>query len=356
MMSKISGAAALAGIVSLLGLALPAAGQLAPDDPASYFAAMPLHESATPIRMLLDEIHETCTKIDQACPAGAEILESLFRGAYRDDLPDFIVDLRRDEEGGRLRARQPVLIFDRRNTPYLFGVEAVWVLVVSEAEVPIEARLTTIRHKEVNPFTGMMGVVGVSAGEAVESAESSIERNTLRWRRLNSSPDEEPLFIGSARLPIETGVVARITLIPEDYDAVAFQSITAHLSNSRSSAAAFAGALGITLDTKDTLLESEGDPAFNGYVFAKFFLPGRRPRLEVSPNRRSVYRPSIALLVGTNLTNDAFQEIVAGVSFGHLVGKSGLVVAGNWVRSFEAMSDESGERRWKLLIGVDFTF
>jgi hypothetical protein len=353
---RISGAAACAGIVAFLGLSLPAAGQLEPDDPASYFAAMPLHESATPVRMLLDEIEQTCTKIDTACPAGAELLESLFRGAYRDDLPDFIVDLRRDEEGGRLRARQPVLIFNRRNTPYLFGVEAVWVLVVSEAEVPIEARLTTIRHKEVNPFTGMMSVVGMSAGEAVQSAESSIESNSLRWRRLNSAPDEEPLYLGSARLPIATGVIARITLIPEDYDAVAFQSITAHLSNSRSSGTAFAGALGITLDTKGTLLETEGDPAFNGYVFAKFFFPGKRPRLEVSPNRRSVYRPSIAFLVGTNLTNNAFQEVVAGVSFGHLVGKSGLVVAGNWVRSAEVAPDNDGDRRWKLLLGVDFTF
>ena len=342
--------------VGLVLSAPQARAQLDPDDPASYFAAMPLHESATPIRQLLDEIGRSCTKVDGVCPAGAELLETLFRGSYRDNLPDFIVDLRRDEEGGRLRSRQPVLIFDRRNTPYLYGVEAIWILVVSEEEVPLEARLTTIQRREVNPFSGMLGVVGVSAGQETQETESSVDSNELRWRRLNSSDDEEPLFIGSTRLPIDNDVVARITLIPKEYDGVAFQSITAHLSNSRSSAAAFGAALGVTMDTEGTLLAKDGDPNFNGYVFAKFFMPGRRPRLQVAPDSRRLYRPSLALVAGTNVTNDSFQEIVAGISFGHLIGKSGLLVAGNWVRTLDSDTADSGDRKWKLLVGIDFTF
>jgi len=336
----------------------PAAdAQLDPESPSSYFAAMPLHESAVPIRMLLDEIDRTCTKIDGACPAGAELLETLFLGSYRDHLPDLIVHLRKDEDGGRLRARQPVLIFNRLNTPYLYGVEAVWVLVVSEEEVPMEARLTTIVEREVNPFTGVLGVVGVAgAGDMTPESESSVKNQELRWRQLSTAADEEPLFIGSTRLSIDHGVVARITLIPKSYDSVAFQSITAHLSNSRSSAAAFGAALGITMDTEGTLLAKDGNPNFNGYVLAKFFLPGRRPRIQVSPASRRLYRPSVAIVAGTNVTNDSFQEIVVGVSFGHLIGKSGLVIAGNWVRTLDGEIVDSGDRKWKLLVGVDFTF
>ena len=307
-------------------------------------------------RSLLDEVEQTCTKIDRVCQAGARLLETLFRGSYRDNLPDLIVYLRKDENGDRLRARQPFLIFNRRNTPYLHGVEHLWVLVVSEEEVPIAARLTTIRERVANPMTGLFGVVGVSEGQSTPETETSETSQDLRWRRLNVADDEIPLFIGSTRLAIDNDVVARVTLIPKEYDRVHFQSITAHLSNSRLSPAAFGAALGVTLDTEGTLLAKDGDPNFNGYVFGKFYLPGRQPRLQVSPASRRLYSRSLALVAGTNVTNDSFQEIVVGLSFGHLIGKSGLVVAGNWVRTLEGETVDSGDRKWKLLVGVDFTF
>ena len=157
--------------------------------------------------------------------------------------------------------------------------------------------------------------------------------------------------MGGTKLPIGSEIIARLTLIPEKLDKVEFQSITAHISNTNSTPGAFSVGLGTTFDTADTVLAEEGDPAFNGYMLAKFFLPGRRPRLEVAPDRKTLYRSSLSVVFGTNITNDAFSEVVLGLSWGHLIGKSGVFVAGNLVKAAG-----NGDREVRGLAGVDFTF
>ncbi len=323
---------------------------LDPDAPTSYFDVMPVHSSSQAVRKLLDEIDAECTKVNGTCNPGVALLQTLFGGSYRDELPDFVVQLV-GEESERLRARQPVLLFDRRNTPYLLGVQHITVLVFSERPVPMAARLTTIQEQQVNPFSGLLGVVGFSTVEPTSEAETEEAKAGLRWRRLSEDGDPQPLFLGSARLAIRSDIVARLTLIPEEISQVAFQSITAHLSNSRSTSTAFAASLAATFDTEDTqLAEENSDPAFNGYVLAKFYLPGRRPLLEVKPGRDSLYRRSVAVVFGTNVTNEAFSEIVVGLSFGHLIGKAGVLLATNWVEGAD------GDREAKVMAGIDFTF
>lgn len=335
-----------------------AAGQkpLDPKDPASYFAAMPVQPSDAPIRSLLDRLGAECTRIEQRCPAGVELLYTLFQGGYRDDLPDFVVQL--VEEDGRLHARQPVLLFNRRNTPYLEGAEHLWVLIFSARPAPLEARLTIIQEREGNPFAGVLGLFGVSAGDATSDAVTEDRKAAIRWSPLSESRAKDSLWLGTARVPVPNGVVCRLTLLPgacpegESCPALAFQAITGHVSNSRSSAAAFSVALGTTFDTEDTAVGAENaSPHFNGYALAKFYLPGMRPRRQVAPHKRALFRRSAAIVFGTNVTNDPFEEIVLGFSLGHILGKAGLVVAGNAIEGAER-----SQRKWKLLVGVDFTF
>ncbi len=354
-LSRPSFAALLAAGLILAALTTPVVAEdprsgLDPDKPSSYFDAMPIQSRSTPVRELLDEIDETCTRIKASCEAGARLLELMFRGSYRDELPDFLVRLHGDE-GERLSPGQPVLIFNRKNTPYLLGVQHLTVLVFSERPVDMRARLTTIREKQVNPFSGLLGVVGIDAGETSPTVDTEEEDRELRWSLLSSDQDPEPLYVGRARLPIRADIIARLTLIPKELKDVTFQSITGHLSNSRPSGAAFAVALGATFGVDDTRLgEETSDPAFNGYVMAKFYLPGRRPLIEVKPGKRSFYRRSTAVVFGTNVVSDTFEEIVLGLSFGHLVGKTGLLLAANWVTGLD------GEREAKILAGLDVTF
>ncbi len=325
--------------------------KLDPQSPASYFDAMPIHQDDTPVRRLLARAEAECTRIEEVCEPGEELLRTLFQGSYRDDLPDFIVRLRKAEDG-TLEVGQPLLIFDRRNTPYLLGVEHLWVLVVSDEKVEMNAQLTTIQEKEVNPFAGMIGLFGVDAGSTAPTSQSSAEEKTLSWRRLAGAEDDNPLYIGSTRLPIAADIVSRLTLSPASGSPVNFQSITAHLSNSRASSTAFSVGLGATFGVDDTALgETSSDPHFNAYALAKFYFPGQRPRLDVSPGRKSRFRRSWGLVFGTNMTDDPFDQLVLGISIGHVVGKAGLVFAANAIEGLDG-----GDREVRALFGVDFTF
>lgn len=325
--------------------------KLDPTSVSSYFDAMPVHQDDAPVRELLERAERECRTIEEVCPPGEQLLRVLFRGSYRDDLPDFVVPIRRLDDG-LLHAGQPLLLFDRRNTPYLLGVEHLWVLVVSDEPVEMTAQLTTIREREVNPFAGMIDLFGVAAGPAAPTSETEAKEKPLAWRRLAGREDEHPLYIGAARLPIATDIVSRVTLIPADTSQLDFQSITGHLSNSRSSAAAFSIGLGATFGVDDTALGlTGGDPSFNAYALAKFYFPKSTPRLDVAPARRSRYRRSIGVVFGTNVTDDPFGEIVLGLSIGHLIGKAGLLVAANAIEGLDG-----GDREIRTLIGVDFTF
>lgn len=337
---------------SLSGQEAPVRRDLDPHAVSTYFDTMSVPQDPNVVRAMLDEIDEVCTqRIRSRCRPGVDLLLRFFGGSYRDDLPDFIVHLEGDD-GERLRANQPVLLFNRRNTPYLQGVQHIYLLIFSDREVPLSARLTTIQEKEANPFAGVLSVAGLgdagATAPSISAEDASIE---VSWTRLGNPEVSDPIYLGLGRLPIRSDVVARLTLIPDDYEQVSFQAVTAHLSNSHSGATAFAGGLAATFDIDDTLLAEEtSDPAFNGYVLAKFYLPGQRPLLDVRPNKRSLYQRSTAFVFGTNVTNDAFSELVIGLSFGHLWGKAGIVVAANWV------STDDGDREAKGMLGVDFTF
>jgi hypothetical protein len=129
--------------LAAVALGVGAQSALDPRDPASYFAAMPVQNDAERVHELLAEMHSVCKVADDACEPGARLLEVLFQGSYRDELPDFIVELYRDPATGHLDVRQPQLIFDRKSTPLLSGAEHLYVLVFSPVRVAMRARLTT---------------------------------------------------------------------------------------------------------------------------------------------------------------------------------------------------------------------
>ena len=104
---------------------------------------------------------------------------------------------------------------------------------------------------------------------------------------------------------------------------------------------------------------ASGSLHVNGYALAKVYL--LRPRLKVGPRKHTQYRYSIALVAGTNVGDGTFDELIGGISVGHLIGKLGLTVAVNGVKPKEAMDGaESGGdgrgRRARLFVGLDYTF
>src|SRR5688500_4721095 len=82
---------------------------------------------------------ESCTAIDEKCPAGRDLLVALFGSNHSRGLPNFIVYLDQSAGAGTLKSHPPRLMWNDKNTPHLYGVRDLFTLVVSEHKACIDA-------------------------------------------------------------------------------------------------------------------------------------------------------------------------------------------------------------------------
>ena len=100
---------------------------------------------------------------------------------------------------------------------------------------------------------------------------------------------------------------------------------------------------------------------FGAYVFAKMYCPfplfgSGRPRLRIGSDGLlgKGYRPSFAIVVGTNLsTSSPFNDFNLGVAIGHLIGRVGLVAGHQWIG---AHADLLPKTQTAWFCAVDYTF
>lgn len=87
------------------------------------------------------------------------------------------------------------------------GVQHIYLLIFSDREVSLSARLT-------------------APAPSISAEDASIE---VSWTRLGNPEVSDPIYLGLGRLPIRSDVVACLTLIPDDYELVSFQAVTAQI-------------------------------------------------------------------------------------------------------------------------------
>jgi hypothetical protein len=132
-----------------------------------------------------------------------------------------------------------------------------------------------------------------------------------------------------------------------------FLAANAFFSNSSDSQVTLALALGATFNAKGTKVASGGsDVAYNGYALVKFYPERYRPRLHAGPSEFGA-RQSWGLVVGTNILNNAFDELLLGVSRGHIWGNVGITVG---VNSIEGKDNTDQKRKERLFLGLDYSF
>jgi len=335
------------------------------------------------------EFDGPCAEIGEPCKPANEALQKLFEGTFRQTLPDVLVYIERQEDGS-LRTYHPVLLWKGRNTPYVFGARHLFVLVVSDKKLALDAKFTTVTEKTTNPLAGILTLLKFTTAEP-KGKEPKSDTAHMSWTPLGKRHDDP--FVGWARLDMEVDSVNRLTLVgrseavtrtvtiedgadsvklerkvegpeplpPRKGDTIPFRDLTAHVSNSRSTHAGFGVALGATLDVGDTALgEDSGDVHQNAYALAKLYV--LRPRLKVGPRKRSLYRPSIGVVVGTDISTEPFKELVGGIAVGHVIGKLGIMVGVNLVKPQSAPDDMSDgadpdrRRNRKLFLGVEYSF
>jgi hypothetical protein len=187
-----------------------------------------------------------------------------------------------------------------------------------------------------------------------------------------------------ASVPVDTNTADWITLryakprlqsknedVPEECVASAadqpysgnFLAYNAFFSDSRENHVGVAVAFGATRNAKGPPPSSGSNaasPYLNGYALAKFYM--RRPTLVSNRNNTGgsvKYRTSIAIAVGTNITNSPLSELLVGVSVGHLIGSVGGIAGINYLPVNETTSvnsTNSTRRRGRPFVGIDYSF
>jgi hypothetical protein len=205
------------------------------------------------------------------------------------------------------------------------------------------------------------------------------------WYPLSGDPTKPGLWLAIARVHVDVNTMNRITVryinpraptakekedgsLPEecvesssgseddsknynkDYKGN-FLATNAFFSNSPDSPVTVSIALGMTFNTHDTSVSSGGsNQHVNGYAFAKYYF--RNPRLSAGPGEPR-YRTSWGAVVGTNVVHDALDELILGLSAGHLVGHMGFIAGINLIRPSQG-SDRG--RRARPFFGLEYSF
>lgn len=209
--------------------------------------------------------------------------------------------------------------------------------------------------------------VSVPRPAAGESVTTVVRRSQEETRKASEEPSEEEEE-ASADGEVSTEVVESGSGAPagdpdplEGADLQPANAASAHFSNSGDSFTAFSVGFAQTADVADTALGQGANSHFNGYAMAKIHV--LRPRIKAYQTEGKIQRRSrlsFSFVLGTNLQNDPFEEFVAAVSVGNIIGKTGLLIGLNQTPFLEKKENgvvvERFDREWKLIWGVEYTF
>lgn len=358
--------------------------------------------------------HEAqCAKIDEPCVAGEEILQMLYGKIYRPNLADFVVyfgDRKQGDNNYTLAWHRPTLMWQGKNTPHVMGINAIYIVAFASNQLDLDAHVSSESQYQPNPFVGLLGGAKVPDSKApdkqLQSAKSPFVWYNLSGDRDKKIVDDRPLvdeggkaypvvhWVGLARGDVTVNSIDRVTIsynIPKPTDAGGtdkqgadkkknataqanaggdkqkgntaqadadgdkyrgdFLAQSGHFSNSPDSVLAVSFALGATFNSKNTSISSGGS-SFNidGFMFAKYYI--RPPYLNAYPGG-SRYRRSFGLVLGTNVNSPILNDLVLGVSFGHLINNVGLIVG---VNSVAGIANSNQGRKNRGFLGLEYTF
>ena len=382
----------LTQLTMTLLLALPSAGAMGQEREEGQ-KADPRREAKTYFHFLAEELDDGVDLIDLEkafkcaeetvpgeCEAADDILEKVFE-VRRHELADVLIFVRKSDESDLFESSRPVLMWNRKNTPFVRGAEHIWVLAFSDTPFKLKAELVPVHHRSGNPFSGFFSLLSVGAEPSIE--ESKVSETCFEWKRITTGKAPR-LFLGLARLPTRIDTVNFLSLtravgegdsnvcakayMPKadgsgakvEFPIKTVRATTVHFSNSRAARTTFALGLAGTFNTDSSSVDEPGtETAINGYGMAKLFI--RRPRLGAfldQPGRSfSRSRRSVSFIAGTNLSGDVFDEILVAIGVGNIVGKVGLFVGANRLPG-ETDKDTGAtiDAKWRPIFGFEYSF
>lgn len=311
------------------------------------------------LREILESIETSCPKIPQKCAVTDELYDELFGDLNNRNLPIVVVYLDDD-----LQVRTNHLIWRRKVTPFVFGVQNVWVFLIAEKPVAVEAQLTNLYDGHTGIAAAVRNIFISSGRRTLESREAQELTKELELKPWNQEPaGQDNLWYAVERFYVDIDSAYRISLQPADeatQDAVDFERIDVRLTNSRRRALDFGIGIGFTGDISDEDLADAGDfsgvRTENGIMSLYWMMQAyiRRPTLLDPIGRRvgSRYRVSYAVTFGFNLDIFNVDQIILGLNIGHLFGRNGIVIGANFFNPLDDQQDAT----IKPFFGVNFNF
>lgn len=389
-------------------------------DPSYHFGEIKAPCAVSPNNCKINEdlrLLDECRQIDGDCCGGNQLLDDLFGKTRHAKFANYIVYFDQRKAPGTFADHQPILMWNRKNTRYLYGAQEVYVLLFTEYKSCLSAQITTIARRDTNPFDAVLKALGKSLGPTDTPTVLATHPAELVWYPLSGDTEHPIMWLAIGALPVDTNTTDWITvkftnpkvvskpigkedtqnssqaqqgdkttpipdgcavdpsagwlpdtmLPPATTYKAGFLAHNAFFSNNRESHVGVAVAFGLTL-TGQKAGPGGNNPDLNGYALAKFYpFPHFVPRLVTEPNSTggaiAYERPSIGIVLGTNIGSPGFNELVAGISFGHLVGNVGLIAGVNeFVPAKPAASAASTgstavtRRRGRPFVGLEYAF
>jgi len=337
-----------------------------------YFGTIPVfsEDQISELRMLLKKIGDNdCGKFGKECPRIDEFFNKFMGDIRNPNNPKLLIYI--DEN---LEIRTNTVLWKNRVTAHLFDVQNIWVTIFSEKNTDIETVLTTL-FKENTP--GRFAKRIFMPAEVTEKERKT--RNIAKpvsFRKLRRENIDNNLWLGIVRFYLEPQTASRISVFPgkssdtlikkktvtvhesgevtvvtedrseiqtarkEDRDKPTepgFYLSEANFTNSGGSRLGLSAAIGAAFNIDDNRLNetSLGNTNFDLYLCAHLYLI--RPTLTKAVKGRS-YKPSYSLVAGTG--GDILNEIILGVSVGHLFAKNGFIIGANIMDPFKEWHDE----------------
>jgi hypothetical protein len=282
------------------------------------------------------------------------------------------------------------------NTPHLYGAKDIYAIVFTEYKACLTAHFTTEYIVEPNPFSAIFDVLGKSiggGGSDKTTADDKDSKPDFGWSSLTGT-DNSPMWMAIAPAKVGVNTTNRLTIrysqpgsarqhasnegvvrprpeqttsgeaaqdCDDDRDGASsyrgdFVAANAFYSNSPDNRVGVAAALGLTFNTKNTGV-GPSNQAVNAYGLVKFYLPAffglpdGRPQLHAGPDATG-YKRSSALVFGTNVVHSSLDEMLVGLSLGHVFGRAGFIAGVNFVTG----TTDHPRRFRRPFIGVDYSF
>ncbi len=394
----------------------------APTDAADKQPPVPCQTFKTLFDNIKDQ-HQ-CTKIDTPCPEGTALLNDIFGTTRRRKFANFIAyyHKRADE----WISYDPILMWNDKNTRYLYGVGEIYVMVFTDQRVCFDAHLTTIAKSQLNPFDAILRALGKPLAPAAPEIAPEVAPKTQAahfvWYPLDGNFATKGMWLAIGAVPVELNTTDWITVhlaepklqskrpiqnnttkVPNQssettpqpgklnttdecstessesaldtnkqpvLDKLNYLADNAFFSNNRDSRVAVAVAFGLTFTGGEIAPEGTNNPSLNGYALAEFYPSSRfTPKLRTDPNSGGAISStrSLGVFAGTNITHTLFNELIFGISWGHVLGNVGFVAGINYFVPARPSPPPSGattstapirpsSRHGRPFFGVEYAF